>query len=106
MCKKSLTLLPASIPAKRFKKSDTEGRAVHQRSDEEAATQADQKLQHLRQLATTGKVDEFRGALTELASQKKATAKLPRRVHLELICCRTCWSGYLRAALLTGQVHK
>jgi hypothetical protein len=100
---KSLGFLPASVPARKIKKSDTEGMAAYQ-AEQAKALEAGQKfLETLRQLAIEGQSQDFQAALSGLNAQKKDTLKLPTRFSLHLVHCSRCAAGWLRVNLMTGQ---
>jgi hypothetical protein len=99
----NLATLPAAIPAKKFKKSQTEEQAAHQRADGEAVSAADTQLESLRKLAAEARSNEFLAAIRELKPKKREAAKLPRRIVLQLVSCHGCHAGSLRATLQTGQ---
>lgn len=103
MRRKQLVSLPAAVPVKRIKKSDATGQAAFNRADEEALALGNTLLSKFRQLATDGKGTEFTTLLREWATQKKATAKLPRRIFMQLVCCRRCHNGWLEANAKAGQ---
>lgn len=103
MRKKDLGLIPASIPAKKIKKTDTAALAEHASADEAAAKEAQARLEQLIQLGKDGNTADFTAFIRELAAHKKETAKLPRRLSIEMVSCKACWSGYLHTRLMVGQ---
>jgi len=103
---KQLCLIPASLPLKKFKKRDTEGKASHDAEQNQAFERGKGLLESLRQAAVANKSPEFQTALTELGARQKETGKLPLRISVSLVRCLGCHSGRLGATLLAGQGNK
>ena len=103
---RQLAVLPASVPARKVKKSDTAGTAAYEAEQEQAFESGKQRWEQLRQLAMDSKAADFRSALAELDPEKKRAMKLPRRFSLKLVSCGRCHSGWLHLHLLSGQGKK
>jgi hypothetical protein len=102
MRKKALGFIPAGIPAKKIKKTDTAALAEYASADEAVAREAQVRLEQLVQWGKDGNTAEFTAFIRDLATHKKETAKLPRRIGIELVSCKSCWSGYLRTTMYVG----
>ena len=103
MKRQSLAVLPAAVPARKVK--DPAARAAYDEEQRRTRRQADQHYADLKQAAGAGDVGTFRQWIVAAAGTK-AAAKLPARLAVDLIHCRNCYSGYLRANLTTGQGKK
>jgi hypothetical protein len=103
---KVLCLIPASLPRKKIKKRDTEGKANHEAEQNQAFERGKGLLESLRLAAVANKSPEFQTALTELGARRKETGKLPLRISVSLVRCLGCHSGSLEVALLAGQGNK
>jgi len=100
---RELGLFPASVPARKVKKSDAVALAAYQSEQEQAFEAGKGVWETLRQLAETNQSADFQQKLADLQPGKKAAAKLPRRFGLQLVSCPRCRSGWLNARLFTGQ---
>jgi len=99
-----LATIPASVARlKKLKKSDTAGLAALQVADDAALAAARAQLESLCASATGNRVAEMTVPLAELARQKKANRSLPRVLVLEMVSCRSCADGYLRATAHVAQ---
>jgi len=103
MRRKSLALVPGSVPQKKIKKKDEQGlidyRAEQQKSHEAAL----ELLDSLRQMAGEGRAGNFQAATQALNARRKETGKLPVRYKLDLISCTGCAAGWMRVQQLVGQ---
>lgn len=100
---RQISLLAASVPAKKLKKADTTGQAAHIAEQQEAFERGKRLTEILQKMAADGQSADFQKTLAELQSKKKEAAKLPRRFSLHLISCKNCQSGQLLIKLLSGQ---
>jgi len=100
---RELGFVPASVPAKKIKKSDEAGKAEQEAAQQQAFDRGQQTVETLKQSALGAKATDFQKALAELTAGKKQTLKLPARIGLHLVHCRRCYAGWLRANLLIGQ---
>ena len=100
---RDLGLVAASVPVKKIKKSDEADKAAHDAEQQQALGKGKQTVELLQRLSTGTQAADFHQALTEMAAGKKQTAKLPARISLQLVHCRRCYSGWLRANLVIGQ---
>lgn len=98
-----LALVPASVPLKKIKKSDTEGLAAHEAEQRQAFEGGQKLLDSLRQIAAEGKAPEFGVAMSELEGHKKEATKLPRRFSLRLVSCHGCNAGSIVVNIVAGQ---
>ncbi len=103
---KPLAFIPASVPLKKIKKSDTAAQAAHDAEQTQAGERGQAILEATRKLVAEGKAGEFQNALAELKAHQKEVLKLPRRVSLRLVSCLGCSAGRVEAALLLGQANQ
>lgn len=101
MRSRRLALIPASVPLRKIKKNDAAAMAAYEQSQQEATSQGKTRLDQLCQLATGTDSAGFCDAIKELVPGKSQAAKLPRRLSVDLVCCRYCWSGYLHLCATT-----
>ncbi|HKB40151.1 MAG TPA: hypothetical protein VKD72_27215 [Gemmataceae bacterium] len=101
MTRKVLGVLPAAVPLKKIPKKDTAAQEAHAREQEEAGVRADQALARLREAIATGNVEAFRAELSAAGSVKENN-KLPRRVDVSLVWCRSCEGGRVALTLVSG----
>lgn len=101
MQSRELGRIPASVRARKVKKSDTAGQATHQAEHQHALETGKQTLTALGELASTGKTDEFQKAINDLAAGKREAGKVPVRLSVHLVHCKRCFSGWLLANLTT-----
>ena len=66
MRSKQLSLLAASVPAKKVKKADTAGTAAHLAEQEQALARGQRLCEILQQMSAAGQAAEFRQTLAEL----------------------------------------
>ena len=100
---RQLTLIPASVPAKKVKKSDLDGKAAYDAQQQQAFAEGKQTVEAIQQLAVANSTGDFQKKIEELQPGKKAAAKLPGRFTMHLIHCKGCYAGRLLTKLLTGQ---
>ena len=100
---RQVALFPASVPAKKVKKSDMAASSAYAAEQEHALEQGKQTWESLRQLAADGKAPEFRAKLAELEPGKRAAARLPARFSIKVVRCKRCACGRLQVHALTGQ---
>jgi hypothetical protein len=100
---RQLALVPASVPAKRVKKSDAAGQAAYQEEQQKAFSGGKQTCDTIQQLAVGNSSGDFKRKIDELQLGKKAASKLPGRFSLQLVHCKKCFAGKFVAKLLTGQ---
>jgi hypothetical protein len=103
MRSRQLSLMAASVPVKKLKKADTEGRAAHQAEQEQAFAQGVRLTEILQQMSAGGQTAEFRETLAKLEPGRKQAARLPIRISLHLVACKKCRSGWLQFKRVTGQ---
>jgi len=98
-----IALLPAGILAKRISKKDAAALAAREASSREAMARAEVNLQRV--FASSNDPRSFAGTVDEVGplAERRKTGKLTARVQVQLVHCRRCASGELRAALVTGQ---
>jgi hypothetical protein len=100
---RQLALIPASIPARRVKKSDPAGQAAYQAEQQQAFTGGKQTVAAMQQLAAANSTADFQKKLEELRPGKKSAAKLPGRLAIQLVHCKRCYAGNFIVKLFTGQ---
>jgi hypothetical protein len=99
---RALGTIAASVPAKKFKKSDTAGSTAHQTEQQQAFDRGKRIAEILQSMSTEGRSAEFQQTLAELAPAKKQAVRLPRRITVHLIACKQCRSGGLLLKLVSG----
>lgn len=100
---RKLALVPASVPVKKVKKSDTAGQAAYNAEQQQAFDGGKTTVTTMQQLAVANSSADFRRKLEELQPGKKSATKLPGRFALQLVHCKRCYGGTFVAKLLTGQ---
>lgn len=100
---RQISLLAASVPAKKIKKADTTGQAAHALEQQEAFERGKRITDILQKMAIDGQSADFQKTIAELEPRKKQAAKLPHRFSLHLVSCKSCRSGQFLVRLLSGQ---
>jgi len=100
---RQLGLVPASVPVKKVKKSDTTGLAAYEAEQQQALDRGKQTVETLQQHAAGAKAADFQKILAELQPGKRTAAKLPGRFSLQLVHCNRCYAGRFVVNLLLGQ---
>jgi uncharacterized protein (DUF2267 family) len=102
MSTKLLGIVPASVPHKKIKKSETAALEAYQKEQEQATDAGEASLQRLRDAITASDSERFKSELAA-AGDRKANDKLPRRLHVSLSWCKGCESGRLLPKAVEGQ---
>ncbi|MGO9585000.1 MAG: hypothetical protein ACLP2Y_02170 [Limisphaerales bacterium] len=100
---RQLGLAPASVPAKKVKKSDAAGLAAYEAEQQQAFDCGKQTIESLQQHAAGAKTADFQKMLAELKPGRKQTAKLSKRFSLQLVHCNRCYAGQFVVKQLLGQ---
>lgn len=100
---RQLALVPASIKAKKVRKSNVEAKAAYDAEQQQAFDAGKQTAAAVQQLAASNSAADFRSKIEELKSGNKAAARLPGRISIRLVHCKRCHSGQLLETLLVGQ---
>jgi len=100
---RSLGLIPASVKAKKVKKSDLAATAAYEAEQQQAYDAGKEKVAALQKFAAANSSVEFRAKLDELRPGKGKTARLPIRMLLQLVHCKHCCHGQLVTKQMTGQ---
>lgn len=100
---RQLALVPASVPAKKVKKSDVAAKAAYDAGQQQAFDAAKQIIAGIQQLAVANNTADFQKKIEELQPGKKSAGKLPGRFSMQLIHCKRCYAGQIVSKLLTGQ---
>lgn len=100
---KQLVFVPASVPARKVKKSDAMGQATYQSEQQNAYAGGKQTTEAVQQLAAANSSADFRNKIEELKLGNKAANNLPARFSLQLVHCKSCFAGRLVTKWLTGQ---
>jgi hypothetical protein len=98
-----LALIPASVRAKKVKKSDLAGKAAYETEQQQAFAGGKQTVEAIQQFAVGNSTADFQKKLEELRTGKKSAAKLPGRFAVQLVHCKGCHAGRLVTKLVTGQ---
>jgi len=98
-----LMLIPASLAEKKFKKTETEARAEHDRLHDETLKKGDEVQKTLREQAQVNHPEEFKQALEAYRADQKAILKLPVYVQVNLSHCPHCRNGIVGASVVAGK---
>jgi len=96
---RTLATFPASVRTRKVK--DPAAKAAYEQEQAASRQLADQAYAGLKQSALAGDSAGFRGWIA--TAPGKSASKLPARLAVELVNCRNCSSGYLKANLVSGQ---
>ena len=99
---RTLALFPASVPVRKIKKGDAEGQAAYDKEQAEMVAKGKAHVEHLRTCAANKDLTGFLTYTNAAVPHKKQTGKLPCRVEVALIHCKSCNGGRMTAALLAG----
>jgi hypothetical protein len=102
MKSKEAALLPASVPARRVKKSDATAQAAYDIERQEAWKRGGVLTAAITARAAAGDVDAYRALLAQHAPQKQQIEKLPVRIVLSVVRCPKCYGGFLKTTTRTG----
>jgi hypothetical protein len=100
---RQLGLVPASVQAKKIKKSDLEGKAAYDASQQQAFDSGKQTITGIQQLATANNTADFQKRIEELKPGRKSASSLPGRFSVQLVHCKRCYAGQIISMLLVGQ---
>lgn len=103
MKKRSLILLPASMPYRKFAKKQSQEAQAYQSQHQLVHKRALERLQRLSAAAESGDASAFQAVLAEPNAPAGQANKLPRRLAIAIMECVSCASGYLEAVSLAGQ---
>jgi hypothetical protein len=99
-----LALVPASVPRRRVSRKDAEGQAALKDQQERAVGEAGDVLGRVGELAQRNDALGIKTALTGFPPTAfGAVNRLPARLRLALVGCRSCANGYIQPAMITGQ---
>ena len=82
----------------RSKKNDADALQAHRGEQQAADQKVRQTAQTLAELATRGDHAGFQRLLGEAAASARGAKKLPARIKLEVVSCRQCGNGQLKAS--------
>jgi hypothetical protein len=94
MTHKALGVLPAAVAEKRISKKDLAATAAYTRDQDEAAAKAEAAVARLREAVAAGNVEAFNLELSAAGSVQENN-KLPRRVEVSMIWCKSCKGGWI-----------
>src|SRR6185437_4979194 len=100
---RQLALVPASVPARKVKKTDPMGQAAYTTEQQQAYAGGRQTVEAIQQLAAANSAADFQKKIANLGPGKKNAAKLPGRISVQLVHCKSCFAGQFVSKLLTGQ---
>lgn len=100
---RQLALVPASVPAKKVKKSDLAAKEAYDASQQQAFDAGKQTIAGIQQLATANNTADFQKRIEELRPGKNSAGKLPGRFSMQLVHCKRCYTGQIISKLLVGQ---
>jgi len=99
---RSVGYIPASVPAKKIAKKDTEARAAHEAEQQQAIDRGKAELDTVLAFVKEANVTGLQGALANLEPKRKATLKLPAHINVKLTYCDRCHSGRFDPMLQVG----
>jgi len=102
MRSRSVGYIPASVPAKKIGKKDTEARAAHQTEQQQAIDRGKTELDALLALVKEANLAGLQGALASLEPKRKETLKLPAHIKVKLTYCDRCHGGRFDPILQVG----
>jgi hypothetical protein len=102
MSTKSLGMLPASVAVRKIPKGDAAAQQAYEQEQAAAGEASDAAVQRLVNAATTNNAQAFKQELAA-AGPLKEVGKLPVRVEVSMVYCKSCESGYVQPTLLAGQ---
>lgn len=102
---KQMGVLPGSVPARKVKKSDTQGMAAYEAEQAKAIEDGADHVKRLTEFAAAGDAAAFR-TFAAMTDNQKATGKLPRRIAVNVIRCTGCDKGQLVYSIITGTGDK
>jgi len=100
---RQIALFPASIPVRKVGKKDAEGQAAYGQEQQEALQKGTAHVEFIKKCAESNDSRGFLDYVAATLSHKKETAKLPSRIDVSLVHCKSCAAGYLKAGILSGQ---
>jgi hypothetical protein len=98
---RTLAWVPASVAARKVGKRDLEGNAALHAEHEAAFQAGASKIQDLMTAAAAGDAIGLRAQLAS-AGPSRVAQKLPTRIAVEIVHCRSCADGLLRARSFSG----
>jgi hypothetical protein len=101
MKKKLVGVIPASVPVKKIAKKDQTAQEAHAKEQEQAAVNAEQAVARLGAVIAEGNADKVKQELVA-AGIIKANEKLPKRVRVSLIWCKSCQEGRILMSVVSG----
>ena len=102
MRNRSLGYIPASVPAKKIGKKDTEARAAHEAEQQQAIDQGKADLDALLAFVKESNLAGLQAVLATLESKRKETLKLPAHINVKMIYCDRCHGGRFEPMLQVG----
>jgi len=98
-----MALFPASVPERKIAKKDVEAQTAYQKEQQDALAKGTAHIEFLKKCAETNDSRAFQDYVSAALPHKKATGKLPRRVDVSLVHCKSCAAGYLKTGIIAGQ---
>ena len=106
LTRRRLALFPASSPYRNVTGLSAEDRAEFQADQEEQMRAALEGGRLLLTLAEAGDVDVIRQAIAGVRGDRRAVARLPSRLALEIDTCPGCRTTTLRTLMLVGRTRR
>ena len=94
--------LAASIPAKKTRKRDVEGREENDRKQRIALDEAMSQVDALCEKASAGDASGFIAALDDPCVDTKNVSALPIRISIQLSSCPSCECGLMAISMHSG----
>jgi hypothetical protein len=99
---RTLAIFPASVKARRVSKKDVEGRTSYEAEQKQATEEAAARLRAIGEMTAKGDVFGLKSALAGDRAARRAAARLPVRIAISLVHCRSCYDAHLQPVSWTG----
>jgi hypothetical protein len=106
MKRRTLGVLPAGLPPRKFRKGEEEARAAYEREAEQAMAASLETVQRLAGCATRGDMAAIEVEMAPHAEHQKMHEKLSSRLHVTANECRVCGNGALVVVAHHGQANQ
>jgi hypothetical protein len=100
---KRLPVLPASVKARKVKKTDIAGATAFEQEQRNAAASGAELLAQLSNAGTANDLQAVQIFIDTARPIARKARKLPRRISVGFVYCKKCFSAHLVPAVVTGQ---
>jgi len=102
MRNRSVGYIPASVPAKKIGKKDTEAQAAYEAEQQQAIDRGKADLDALLGFVKEDNMTGLQNALAALQPKQKETLKLPAHINVKMTYCDHCHGGRFEPTLQAG----